>query len=490
MSTSSGKAYTPGCDYDLFLSYATADDESRLPDREETRWVTYFRRCLVTAVDRKLGRKDSIKVFWDRKELAFSNAPLTRELKNALDRTAIFVAVVSRSYLHPECWCNLERKYFLASLGPTSKERAAKRRIWIIQIEEIPTAEWQEAFFPDVKSQVFYEKDADERVRLLIPGTEGKADQRFLDRVEDLAEAIAARLKEPLVRREGEADDQFRRVFLAECTADLESDRLKMKCFLEERGWLILPGSDYDDANYDALLERDLKVSLAFVQLVGAYPWKRGGFDVRQNEKARALNIPRFCRRAPEIVLDTVPEPHQAFISAADVIVSGFEDFKAHLEKELRTLWEAKQPLARATGDAPPLVRVVVRGKKVDQLWAQAFQWLQMRNILAYLLKPEESFEEKHRIEPCHGFLILCDAEALPEGPFSPRDQIEQCRIIQMREKDDTRRPPVGVAYWPPPPLPGWPVLLRSMALKMHCIVADAPLELDNFLAEVRRVAS
>jgi hypothetical protein len=80
------------------------------------------------------------------------------------------VAIVSGNYLHPACWCNLEREHFLARLGITPQERAAQRRIWIIQIEEVPTAQWQEAFFPDVKAQVFCERDADDRVRLPLLG--------------------------------------------------------------------------------------------------------------------------------------------------------------------------------------------------------------------------------------------------------------------------------------------------------------------------------
>jgi hypothetical protein len=283
--------------------------------------------------------------------------------------------------------------------------------------------------------------------------------------------------------------DPLRRVFLAECTADLESDRLKMKRFLEERGWLILPESEYDEANYEAPLEQDLQSALAFVQLIGPYPWKRGGFEVRQNEKAKALHLPRFRRRDPGIEMDTVVEAHRAFIFAPDVVASGFEDFKVHLDGELRALWQAKQPTERPAGNAAPLVRVAVRAENRDPLWDQAYEWFQSSNILASLLTPEESFEEKHRNEPCHGFLILCDAAALQEGPLSLRDQIDQCRIIQMREKDADRRPPVGVAYWPPPP-PAWARLLRSGALKMHRIVADAPAGLDHFLAEVRRVAS
>src|SRR6202140_3513300 len=471
------QAYVPDCDYDLFFSYATVDDKERLPGREETRWVTYFRKCLVTAIDRKVGRTDSIKVFLDRQELAPSNAPLTTALRGALDKAAVFIAIVSASYLHPECWCNLERNHFLARLGDAAEKRAAQRRLWIILIDEMPTAKWQEAFFPDVKAQVFYEKDADDRVRLLLPGTDAKADQRFLDRVEDLAERITKRLKEMKLLRETVPSDPLRRVFLAECTADLESDRLKMKLFLEERGWLILPESEYDDVNYEALLERDLRSALAFVQLIGRYPWKRGGFDIRQNEKAKALHIPRLRRRDPEIEMNIVAEPHRAFVFAPDVIATGLEDFKVHLDSELRALWQAKQPAERPAGNAAPLVRVAVRAKNRDLLWDKAYDWFQSSNILASLLRPEESFEEKHRIEPCHGFLILSDAAALDEGPLSPRDQIDQCRIIQMREKDVAHRPPAGVVYLPPPP-PAWARLLRSGALKMHRIVADAPAEL------------
>ena len=258
---------------------------------------------------------------------------------------------------------HLEREHFLARLGDTPEKRAVQRRLWIIQIEEMPTAKWQKAFFPDAKGHVFYEKDADGKVRLPPPETDAEADRRFLERVDDLAEAIAARLKDMKLPREKTLSDPLRRVFLAECTTDLESERFKMKLFLKEKGWLISPESNYDDASYEALLERDLKASLAFVQLVGPYPWKKGGFDVRQNEKAKTLNIPRFRRRDPEIEVNTVAEPHRAFISAPDVIAAGFEDFKAYLDGELRALWLAKQPSARPEPDTTPLVYVAVRAR-------------------------------------------------------------------------------------------------------------------------------
>jgi hypothetical protein len=481
------QAYVSDCDYDLFFSYATVDDKERLHGDVETRWVTYFRKCLLQAVDRKIGRDDSIKVFLDSKEFASSNAPLTRALIDALDKTAVFIAIVSTGYLHHECWCNLEREHFLASLGDTPEERAAKRRLWIILIEDIPNTTWQAAFFPDMKAQVFYEKDADGIARLPLPG-DREVNKRFMARIDDLAKELTARLKEMRESSPPMRSDPLRRVFLAECTPDLETDQSKMKCFLEERGWLILPEFNYPESNYEALLERDLRSALAFVQLIGPYPWKRGGFDVRQNEKATTLHVPRFRRRDPGIEMNTVDEPHRTFAFAPDVIATGLVDFKADLDRNLRELWQAKQPAERPEGNAEPLVRVAVRAESRDPLWAQAWDWFQTSNILASQLTQEESFEEKHRTEPCHGFLMLCDAKALQEGSSSLRDHLDQCRQIQLREKDVARCPPVGVAYWPPPP-PVWALLLRSGVRKMYRIVADAPAELDNFFAEVRRVA-
>jgi hypothetical protein len=64
----------------------------------------------------------------------------------------------------------------------------------------VETFEWQAAFFPDVSAKVFFEKDANDIARLPLPGADSRVDQRFIDRIEDLAEGITARLKEMKVR--------------------------------------------------------------------------------------------------------------------------------------------------------------------------------------------------------------------------------------------------------------------------------------------------
>ena len=65
---------------------------------------------------------------------------------------------------------------------------------------------------------------------------------------------------------------------------------------------------------------------------------------------------------------------------------------------------------------------------------------------------------------------------------------MEQCRLIQMKVKNAARRPPVGLVYWPPP-APAWARLLRCTPLKLHRILGDAPTNLNEFFAEVRKVA-
>jgi hypothetical protein len=136
----------------------------------------------------------------------------------------------------------------------------------------------------------------------------------------------------------------------------------------------------------------------------------------------------------------------------------------------------------------PPLVLVAIRAENPDPLWEQVFNTLyEQQQITLYQLKPGETVETKHKGEPCQGFLIVCDKTTMEDAQRSPREDMEQCRVIQLREKTADRRPPVGLVYWPPP-APSWPKLLQSMPVKLHRIVGDAPVNLEAFVEDVRRV--
>jgi hypothetical protein len=279
-------------------------------------------------------------------------------------------------------------------------------------------------------------------------------------------------------------------VYLAECTPDMDDPRDRMKAFLEERGWTVLPHGEYPNDQYQCALEEDLKASLAFVQLLGPFPWKRGGFDRIQNDAALALGLPRFRYRSPEIDPAKVDAKQREILSAPEIIVAGFEDFKAHLEKELAMLVSRRKvPVNPVDDTIPPHVLVAIRSANPDPLWDRVFQWIyEQQKIDPCQLMPGESIEARHRAEPFHGFLVVCDAGSMEVGPYSPRETMEQCRHIQIQEKNAARRPPVALVYWPPPPAV-WPRLLQTTPLKLHRILGDAPANLDEFFNEVRKVA-
>lgn len=302
-------------------------------------------------------------------------------------------------------------------------------------------------------------------------------------------------------------------VFLAETTPDLEDEdkpinRQRLKSFVEEElRWLVLPEASLVKAekeDYQARLEANLRGSLAFVQLLGAYPWKGGGFDRQQHDVAKDLGLPIFRFRG-DLDLKKVEErnpAHFQLLGAADVIAGGFEDFKVHLREKLKALEQQREAEVRrlqeeenrvvepvADHDNPPLVRVSIRSRQPDALWDKVFSRVyEQEQILTDQLGPSESFKDKQSADPCHGFLILCDEAVLLDEGLSPRGDLESCRLVQMQEKDAARRPPVGLVYWPPPD-PSWSKLLRATPLKLHRVTGDDALEqLNAFLDDVRKV--
>lgn len=293
------------------------------------------------------------------------------------------------------------------------------------------------------------------------------------------------------------AAESSRFVYLAAVMPDLDDpnrpiNRRKVKAVLENSGWSVLPEVEYRKDEYDERLKEDLNRAKAFVQLRGKYPWPILDFDHLQYDAAVTAGLETLVYRSPDINLqDIESESHRTFLDEKNVVCCGFDDFLVHLSKKLEPL--ALPAAAPRAADDPPLVRVVTRSDKPDDLWAVVFEWLDgEENVLHYHLSPDESLETKHEQEPCQGFLIVCDFAALGDGPLSPKRDLDQCRLIQLREKDRDRRPPVALVYVPPPE-PSWARLLRCQPPVLYKAAADPvarqkPPELTDFVRAVRGV--
>ena len=354
---------------------------------------------------------------------------------------------------------------------------------------------WTRAEYQAIRAlqlQLRASKDEKDALRLLPLRTgEGEVSGIFTTICPDIREKPVAQTAELIVNRlrlivpaAKPTRETPRIVYLASCTPDMEDLRDRLKAFLAEIGWTVLPMRVYPEDRYRSALDEDLKESLAFIQLIGPYPWKRGGFDRIQNEAASALGIPKYRYRSPEIDLENVVDAEQReFLSAPEVIVASFNDFKQFVWKTLSLL---PQPQLRS------LIAVAIRSPNPEPLWEQIFEWIHEQGRIGYIrLRPGETFEGTHRAMPCQGFLVVCDAASLEEGEYSlrVREDLEQCRMIQLKEKDTNRRPAVGVVYWPPPAIQNWARLLRSTPLKLHRILGDAPSNLSDFFAELAQPA-
>ena len=286
----------------------------------------------------------------------------------------------------------------------------------------------------------------------------------------------------------GSSGSPPRVVFLAECAFDMQQERKKLQSFLEDKDWQVRPTSKYDLAGRDAALQADLRESVAFIQLLESYP-RDTGFDRQQREAAKLK--PRFLFRDEKIALDKAEAQHYEFLSPPNVILGSFDDFQVHVAAELDKLWQQQKPApVKPGGLRKALVRVVIRSPNRESLWDEVFEWIDRQpDIRSHLLEEEEKFMDKYDPNaPCHGFLIVCDRSALDDERYSTVKDMNDCSLIQFKEKDESHLPPTGLVYFPPPP-PRWSRLQHVTPLRLHRILRDTPDTLLQFFEDVRCAA-
>src|SRR5947208_1537839 len=107
-------AYVPGYDYDVFVSYAHADEAADASGE----WATQFVNCLERAVKHRLGGSEELRIFFDTATLG-SNQQL-EEILTAAHRSAVFLAIASRSYASRD-WTRHELAAFVRIPEDTSR---------------------------------------------------------------------------------------------------------------------------------------------------------------------------------------------------------------------------------------------------------------------------------------------------------------------------------------------------------------------------------
>jgi len=99
--------YVPGFDYDLFISYAAADNDQGVVEQFVETLVKQISDNLVNA-----HSKEKVRVYFDRQRLATQiGFNWEEQLKAAASSSAILVPLLSPNYLSSH-YCDQERGWF------------------------------------------------------------------------------------------------------------------------------------------------------------------------------------------------------------------------------------------------------------------------------------------------------------------------------------------------------------------------------------------
>ena len=100
-------AFIKGFEYDIFISYSHVDNLT--VKSESMGWVDYFHDYLQVGLSRKAGRADMVRI-WRDEELDGTQL-FDDVIRNRINRSALFIALLSTGYLASE-YCMEELKWF------------------------------------------------------------------------------------------------------------------------------------------------------------------------------------------------------------------------------------------------------------------------------------------------------------------------------------------------------------------------------------------
>jgi len=247
--------YLPQVENDLFVSYRRASNEA------QDRWVDVFCETLETRLKDLVG---DVKIWWDKDRLHVGQ-PWRKEVADALSSAAIFIAIISRTYLDSD-ECRKELDQFLGRLKKAGSERK------IMPIFKQPPKPDQELphEMREIHRHDFFciDPPGSSRFREFGPNQDRADTREFWAGLERVAQDIMVALEE--------LNGQARRramgtVFVARVSPELQLERERLRSDLQQRGYLVVPQQEYlwNADDHQDRITRDLESARLCIHLVG-----------------------------------------------------------------------------------------------------------------------------------------------------------------------------------------------------------------------------
>ena len=490
-------AFVPGCQHDVFVSYAHVDDE--LLPGERHPWVSYFIDKLGKGLAMKLGRPDNFDLWTDHR--LGGNMPITPTILGALEKTAAIVIVLSPGYVASE-WCQREKAAFLRLMAQRAHE-AAGSAVFVVELDELDARPDELADLPGYR---FWERDSlSTAARRLHDGGPPADVHAYAERFNDLLHALSKKLKAMTTQRppadavpEEAAAATSRAVYLAMPEYDTRPAHDDLRRFLEQSQIAVLPSTRYPVApeGFQAALDADLSRCELFVQLLGDEPpvqWGAPdlprGYAGLQIERANAAGkcILQWRDGSKRPMADITPADYRGFLESlerdATLSISPFEEFKHRVLAEMHREPEVVRPPPEA-----PVVFVDCDGS--DDPIARELEQIVLAHDLVCIRcprlgDPQEVQEElSTSIEECNGSIVVF-------GDITPPWVARQLRQFRKIRGDRPLGSTLAVYVGPPSEAPGDPNKLEQISYKLPGMrIFDgrdglARAEIEAFLASV-----
>ena len=450
--------YLSEFEHDIFVSYAHSD----LLNDWSRRLIEETRKLVAGGLG--LRGADQVEVWWDYRMCG--NEPLTRQLRENAERSAILLVLMSEWYLD-SAWCRDEVAWFVNAV----RQRRGDR-VFVVRVCGTDDGRWPEAFkdergFPLVGYDFGRHAD-DDGLRLPrgYPRPEDALDSReYYDSMRKLARDLVGRmkaLKSAEVTKNGETQrspesNDGECVFVAAAPAeDVDDLRDELAGILRAKGCKVVPESnplDMDEVHRCA--PEWLASCDKFVQILGTRygKWEHDdtGLVMYQHLLAERHDKPIYIFRAPSVEVSRIKHPdYKAFMERfARDDTGGIERFAERVAGQ------------RATPSGGASRSVFVMAGPWDNLLEEEIRHLMADLDISVfpLSMSNESARDVASIVDEDGFLEVlkrCGAIVLLAGKAKSSRDFWLDRTILYIEQDIKRKlgalPPYAVIDAPPPP--------------------------------------
>lgn len=457
-------AIIPGYEYDLFVSYAHADNSM---DEEEEGWVAQFVNRLEAALRQRLGTSQELAIFRDR-TVVMANSRL-QDLLTATRASAVFLAVGSPSYVARE-WTRRELETFVERNNDLS-------RLFVVECLPLNSGDCYPRPLDDNITVRFWKPCGPRNIPMPLSLHTDR--EQFSTLIHTVANDIAKKLlslrllPRPAKREvptmpagysdfttEGKtgakAASARKTVLLAQTTEDVEDEAEQLRSMLAQYNSEIevLPLSGYPQGGEDfkAAVEMDLARTDVFVQLLGKRvgrtpPDLPEGYTRFQAAAAKAANVVILQWRRSDLDPESVADAgYKAMLKGETVIASGLEAFKLQILKEVRK--NQRPAVHRAKSST-----VFINADDKDMTFAKEVERECVKNAMTAILPMSGSSAEAESIrKDLEENLVDCDMLVFIYGDTTQnwiRGQLKFFNKVKPNRKSDPKL--LAICVGPPP---------------------------------------